>query len=596
MNVKFQEYVFPFKQTYSSHDKEILFSQSAENTFDPNLPPLTAPQNTLSSTPQDEDDNSTPALTDHASTSDLHNPKATLVNENQQFIPSQVEASPTQNDMLVTPPSTSDISLHVATIETTIPHRQIKQPIWLKDYVTTKPLGKHIYPMSNHLSYSQLSTAYQTYLQAFSALEYVFPFKQTYSSHDKETLFSQSAENTFDPNLPPLTAPQNTLSSTPQDEDDNSTPALTEPDALTDHASTSDLHNPEATPHLKVVLYFKWMLIMHSYKGTYMRKSTYSYLRDFTVMGSSRHKENIVIILVYVDDLLISGSSSSLIQEANETLHSNFKMKELGELRYFMGIEVMRSNKGILLNQRKYALQLISEVGLSSCKPVSTPMEQNHKLTTVEYDKHVGNIDDAELQEASSYQKLIGKLLYLTITRPDICFAVQVLNQFMQHPKESHMEAALRVVKYIKESLRLGILLKGGTANELIIYCDSDWVACPNTRRSRIQKHGSSYSRAHVDKGYVGRTGKQSKGTYTSALYSKASLQIAGSPIFHERTKYIEIDCRFVRERIKKGVITTNYIPTKQQMEDLMTKGLGAAQHKLLLGKQGVLDVIHPPA
>ncbi|XP_070054675.1 uncharacterized mitochondrial protein AtMg00810-like [Nicotiana tomentosiformis] len=223
---------------------------------------------------------------------------------------------------------------------------------------------------------------------------------------------------------------------------------------------------------------------MHSCKRTYMRKSTYSYLRDFTVMGSSRHKENIVIILVYVDDLLISGSSSSLIQEANETLHSNFKMKELGELRYFMGIEVMRSNKGILLNQRKYDLQLISEVGLSSCKPVSTPMEQNHKLTTVEYDKHVGNIDDAELQEASSYQKLIGKLLYLIITRPDICFAVQVLNQFMQHPKESHMEAALRVVKYIKESLRLGILLKGGTANELIIYCDSDWVACPNTRKS----------------------------------------------------------------------------------------------------------------
>lgn len=81
-DVKFQKYVFPFKQTYSSHDKETLFSQSAENTFDPNLPPLTAPQNTLSSTPQDEDDNSTPALTDHASTSDLHNPEATPVNEN----------------------------------------------------------------------------------------------------------------------------------------------------------------------------------------------------------------------------------------------------------------------------------------------------------------------------------------------------------------------------------------------------------------------------------------------------------------------------------------------------------------------------------
>nr|XP_016497999.1 PREDICTED: uncharacterized mitochondrial protein AtMg00810-like [Nicotiana tabacum] len=88
------------------------------------------------------------------------------------------------------------------------------------------------------------------------------------------------------------------------------------------------------------------------------------------------------------------------------------------------------------------------------------------------------------LFETGSYWKLIGKLLYLTITRPDIYFAVQVLSQFMQHPKESHMEVALRVVKYIKGSPRLGILLKSGNTNSLTPYCDSDWVACPNTRRS----------------------------------------------------------------------------------------------------------------
>ncbi|XP_019252634.1 PREDICTED: uncharacterized protein LOC109231425 [Nicotiana attenuata] len=175
---------------------------------------------------------------------------------------------------------------------------------------------------------------------------------------------------------------------------------------------------------------------------------------------TKRDKTDIVIVLVYVDDLLISGSNNSLMHEAKETLHSNFKMKDLGELRYFLGIEVMRSNKGILHNQRKYALQLISEARLSACKPVSTPMEQNHKLTTVEYDKHVGNVDDAELQEAGSYQKLIGKLFDLTITRLDISFAVQVLSQFMQHPNESQMEAALRVIKYVKGSPSLGLLSK----------------------------------------------------------------------------------------------------------------------------------------
>ncbi|XP_070014949.1 uncharacterized mitochondrial protein AtMg00240-like [Nicotiana sylvestris] len=159
-------------------------------------------------------------------------------------------------------------------------------------------------------------------------------------------------------------------------------------------------------------------------------------------------------------------------------------MKDLCELRYFFRIEVMRSDKGILLNQREYVLELISKVGLSGYKPVSTPMEQNHKLTTVDYDKHVGNTRDAPLEDVCGYQKLIGKLLYLTIARPDICFAIQVLSQFMQSPEESHIEATLRVVRYIKGSPGLGIHLSIGQTNTLTDYCDLDRAACPNTRRS----------------------------------------------------------------------------------------------------------------
>jgi hypothetical protein len=165
---------------------------------------------------------------------------------------------------------------------------------------------------------------------------------------------------------------------------------------------------------------------------------------------TKREGTDLVIILIYVDDLLITGSSNVLISEAKATLNQHFKMKDLGELKYFLGIEVLRSEKGILLNQRKYALELISGVGLGGCRPVSTPMEHNQRLTTVEYDKHLGKTDDAELEDVGSYQRLVGKLLYLTITRPDISFAVQVLSQFMQQPKQSHLEAALRVVKYIK--------------------------------------------------------------------------------------------------------------------------------------------------
>jgi len=134
----------------------------------------------------------------------------------------------------------------------------------------------------------------------------------------------------------------------------------------------------------------------------------------------------------------------------------------------------LRSDKGILLNQRKYTLELLSTVGLGGAKPVSTPMEMHTKLTTIEYDSMVGNKDDHVLTDVHSYQQLIGKLIYLTITRPDICFAVQVLSQFMQHPKKSHWDAALRVLRYLKGSPGQGALMKKGSITNLTAFCDSD--------------------------------------------------------------------------------------------------------------------------
>uniref|UniRef100_A0A0V0IWV1 Putative ovule protein n=1 Tax=Solanum chacoense TaxID=4108 RepID=A0A0V0IWV1_SOLCH len=174
---------------------------------------------------------------------------------------------------------------------------------------------------------------------------------------------------------------------------------------------------------------------------------------------TKRDGEDIAVILIYVDDLLITGNSNKLIQELKDSLHSRFKMKDLGVLKFFLGIEIMRSKSGILLNQRKYALELISDTGLSGAKPVNTPLETNVKLTTVEYDELTGTTADPILKDITGYQRLVGRLLYLTITRPDISFAAQVLSQFMQHPKRSHWEAALRVVRYIKSCPGQGMLL-----------------------------------------------------------------------------------------------------------------------------------------
>lgn len=290
---------------------------------------------------------------------------------------------------------------------------------------------------------------------------------------------------------------------------------------------------------------------------------------------------DIVIILVYVDDLLITGSCSKMISDANDVLHKQFKVKDLGDLKYLLGIEVLRSKAGILLNQRKYVLELISEMGLGGAKPSTTPLETNVKLTTTEFDESTGRKGDTLLADASVYQRLIGKLLYLTITRPAISYTVQTLSQFMQQPKRSHWEAAIRVVKYLKLAPGQGILMSSSSSHELTCWCDAEWAACPNTRRfvtCYLVKFGSSLvswkskkqqtvSRSSAEAEYRSMASAVAEVTWLLGLFqelgvqitqlvsvmsdSKAALQIASNPIFHERTKHIEIDCHFIRDKIK---------------------------------------------
>nr|XP_016485768.1 PREDICTED: uncharacterized mitochondrial protein AtMg00810-like [Nicotiana tabacum] len=145
--------------------------------------------------------------------------------------------------------------------------------------------------------------------------------------------------------------------------------------------------------------------------------------------------QDVVIVLVYVDGLLITGSNAELIDEAKEVLHRKFKLKDLGELRYFLGIKVLRSKSCVFLNQKKYVLELVSDLGLSGARVANTPLECNLKLTTVEYDEAIGVKGDGILEDINKYQRLIGRLMYVTITRPNINFAVQTLSQFMQVPK-----------------------------------------------------------------------------------------------------------------------------------------------------------------
>ncbi|XP_018630843.2 uncharacterized mitochondrial protein AtMg00810-like [Nicotiana tomentosiformis] len=195
---------------------------------------------------------------------------------------------------------------------------------------------------------------------------------------------------------------------------------------------------------------------------------------------------------VYMD--ITQGSCPQLIMQTRCDLQLKFKMKDLGELKFFLGIEFARSREGIIMNHRKYSLELIAKLGLGGAKPASAPLEHNQKLTSADYGNFINtqstDKDNAHtdhlLPDASQYQRLVGRLVCLTMTRADIAFAVQVLIQFMHKPKQSHMEVALRVVRYIKSAPGLGLMMPSENSGKLRAYYDSDWGGCVQTRKSVI--------------------------------------------------------------------------------------------------------------
>ncbi|KAK3002439.1 hypothetical protein RJ639_020957 [Escallonia herrerae] len=320
-------------------------------------------------------------------------------------------------------------------------------------------------------------------------------------------------------------------------------------------------------------------------------------------------------VLVYVDDLILTGNNSTACSSFKKYLNDCFKLKDLGPLKYFLGIEAARGPCGLFLSQRKYALDILSESGLSASKPAAFPTEQNHGLALAG-----GPI----LSDPGPYRRLIGRLVYLTITRPDICYAVHVLSQFMQSPRSQHWDAALRVLRYLKAAPSQGLFLPADSPLQIYAFCDSDWANCPFTRRSVTRyfvslgnspiswrtKKQPTVSRSSAEAEYRSMAVTTCELTWLKSFLlslgvhhdrpmrlfcdNQAALHIASNPVFHERTKHIEIDCHYVREQLLAGNISTAHVRTTQQVADIFTKALGRHKFHYLCGKLGIQNLFAP--
>ncbi|RVW72360.1 Retrovirus-related Pol polyprotein from transposon TNT 1-94 [Vitis vinifera] len=237
---------------------------------------------------------------------------------------------------------------------------------------------------------------------------------------------------------------------------------------------------------------------------------------------------------------MLRSSDQNGIQKLKQHLFTHFQTKDLRKLKYFLGIEIAQSSSGVVLSQRKYALDILEETGMLDCKPIDTPMDPNVKLIPGQGEP---------LGDPGRYRRLVGKLNYLTITHPDISFPISVVSQFLQSPCDSHWDAVIRILRYIKSTPGQGVLYENKGHTQVVGYTDVDWAGSPTDRRST-----SEYCV------FIGelRFGKDEQ---MKLIYdNQAALHIASNPVFHERTKHIEVDCHFIREKIASGCVATRFV------------------------------------
>ncbi|KAK6142115.1 hypothetical protein DH2020_006983 [Rehmannia glutinosa] len=292
-------------------------------------------------------------------------------------------------------------------------------------------------------------------------------------------------------------------------------------------------------------------------------------------------------------------------------LAASFQMKELGQLKHFLGLEIDRTQEGIFLCQQKYSKDLLKKFGMIGCKPISTPMEPNSKMCA-----HEGK----DLEDTTMYRQLVGSLIYLTLTRPDISFSVGVMSRYMQNPKKTHLEAVRRILRYMKSTLDYGILYKRGGDCKVIGYCDADYGGDHDTRRSTTgyvfmlgsgaiswcSKRQPTVSLSTTEAEYRAATMAAQESTwlvqlledlhqpidYAIPLYcdNLSAIRLAENPIFHARTKHMEVHYHYIREKVLQEEIILEHVKTDDQIADLFTKALSGKKFGMFCQQLGLVE------
>ncbi|XP_066310405.1 uncharacterized mitochondrial protein AtMg00810-like [Miscanthus floridulus] len=307
--------------------------------------------------------------------------------------------------------------------------------------------------------------------------------------------------------------------------------------------------------------------------------------------------------------MILSASTTALLHHIIARLHDVFAVKDMGPVWHFLGINIRRTTTGFFLSQASYAEELLERAGMANCKPVATPADTKSKASSA---------DGKLIADATAYRSVAGALQYLTITRPDIAYAVQQVCLHMHAPRDIHQTMLKRILRYIKGTMALGIQLRTAPTLTITTYSDADWAGCPDTRRSTSgfcvffgtsliswsSKRQNTLSRSSAEAEYRAIANAVSECSWLRHLLGELLVKVPSAtlafcdnispvymsrnPVHHRRTKHIELNIHFVREKVAIGELRVTHVPSARQLADMFTKGLPSA---LFLDFQDSLSV-----
>jgi hypothetical protein len=317
--------------------------------------------------------------------------------------------------------------------------------------------------------------------------------------------------------------------------------------------------------------------------ATYLTTLGFIEAKSNTSLFSFHRSSDTIYMLLYVDDIILTASSTELLRCTISALQQEFTMKDLRPLHHFLGITIERRPDGLFHHQRTYRLDILKHAVMADSKPCTTPVELQAMLA---------GDSGPPVEDVSQFQSIAGALQYLTFTRPDITYAVQQICLHMHDPREPHLTVMKRILHYLQQTSDYALLLHRLSSSDLVIYMDADWVSCPDTHRST-----SGYA-VFLGDNLVSWSAKwqtivfrsSTEATWLRQLLHELQtppsqctlvycdnirvVYLSSNPVQHQHIKHVKIDLHFDRKKVSISQVHVLHVSTTSQFTDIFTKGL----------------------